>query len=93
LIEQAFLAKEEGAAGIDFLTDLKNRRAFSETVSTKSSSRAVEATQKVESRPGAILVNLDLRRVVDLLPDRAAESFSEWLQQHPEISQSRATVV
>src|SRR5579863_385936 len=31
------------------------------------------------------LVNLDLHRVVDLLPDRAAESFSEWLKQHPEI--------
>ena len=35
---------------------------------------------------GTILVNLDLRRVVDLLPDRAAESFSQWLQQHPEIA-------
>jgi transposase len=34
---------------------------------------------------GTILVNLDLRRVVDLLPDRAAESLSGWLQQHPEI--------
>jgi transposase len=34
---------------------------------------------------GTILVNLDLRHVVDLLPDRAAESFSEWLQSHPEI--------
>lgn len=34
---------------------------------------------------GTILVNLDLHRVVDLLPDRAAESFSKWLQQHPEI--------
>ncbi|MEP6540050.1 MAG: ISL3 family transposase [Bryobacteraceae bacterium] len=34
---------------------------------------------------GTILVNLDLRRVVDLLPDRAAESFSQWLLQHPEI--------
>ena len=34
---------------------------------------------------GTILVNLDLRRVVDLIPDRAAESFSAWLQQHPEI--------
>ena len=31
---------------------------------------------------GTILVNLDLRRVVDLLPDRAAESLSEWLRQH-----------
>ena len=29
---------------------------------------------------GTILVNLDLHRVVDLLPDRAAESFSAWLQ-------------
>ena len=34
---------------------------------------------------GTFLVNLDLRRVVDLLPDRAAESFSEWLRQHPDI--------
>jgi transposase len=34
---------------------------------------------------GTILVNLDLRRVVDLLPDRAADSFSQWLQKHPEI--------
>ena len=34
---------------------------------------------------GTILVNLDLHRVVDLLPDRAAESFSQWLLQHPEI--------
>ena len=34
---------------------------------------------------GTILVDLDLHRVVDLLPDRAAESFSEWLRQHPEI--------
>jgi transposase len=34
---------------------------------------------------GTLLVNLDLHRVVDLLPDRAAESFSAWLKQHPEI--------
>ena len=35
---------------------------------------------------GTILVNLDVHRVVDLLPDRAVESFSEWLRQHPEIA-------
>jgi transposase len=35
---------------------------------------------------GTILVNLDLHRVVDLLPDRATESFAEWLQQHPEVA-------
>ena len=34
---------------------------------------------------GTILVNLDLHRVMDLLPDRAAGSFSEWLSQHPEV--------
>jgi len=34
---------------------------------------------------GTILVNLDLHRVLDLLPDRSAESFSAWLRQHPEI--------
>ena len=34
---------------------------------------------------GTILVNLDLHRVVDLLSDRGAESFSQWLRQHPEI--------
>ncbi|SRR6266481_225260 len=34
---------------------------------------------------GTILVNLDFRRVVDLIPDRAAESFSAWLRPHPEI--------
>ena len=34
---------------------------------------------------GTVLVDLDLRRVIDLLPDRASESFSHWLQRHPEI--------
>lgn len=34
---------------------------------------------------GTILVNLDLHRVIDLLPERAAESFSAWLKQHPQI--------
>jgi transposase len=34
---------------------------------------------------GTILVDVDFRHVVDLLPDRAADSFSEWLGHHPEI--------
>src|SRR5215471_4229566 len=37
---------------------------------------------------GTILVNLDLHRVVELLPDRAAESFSQWLQCHQRFSNS-----
>ncbi len=35
---------------------------------------------------GTILVNLDRHRVVDLLPDRSAVSFAEWLKQHPEVA-------
>jgi len=34
---------------------------------------------------GTILVDLDLHRVADLLPDRSSESLSSWLQQHPAI--------
>jgi transposase len=34
---------------------------------------------------GTILVNLDLHRVIELLPDRSSESFSEWLKNHPEV--------
>jgi transposase len=34
---------------------------------------------------GTILVDLDLHRVSDLLPDRSFESLSEWLKKHPEI--------
>jgi transposase len=35
---------------------------------------------------GTILVDLDLHRVADLLPDRSSESFSSWLQQHLEVT-------
>jgi transposase len=32
---------------------------------------------------GTILVDLERHEVVDLLPDRSADSLAEWLQQHP----------
>ena len=32
---------------------------------------------------GPILVDHERHRVVDLLPERSAESFANWLKQHP----------
>ena len=37
-------------------------------------------------RFGTILVDLERRRVVDLLADRAADSTAVWLRQHPGIT-------
>jgi transposase len=34
-------------------------------------------------RYGTLLVDLEQRSVIDLLPDRSAESFAAWLQAHP----------
>ena len=37
-------------------------------------------------RYGTIFVNLETHRVVDLLPDRSADSVAQWLAQHPGIT-------
>jgi len=34
---------------------------------------------------GTIIVNLESHHVIDLLPDRTAESLAQWLQAHPSI--------
>ena len=44
---------------------------------------------------GTILVDLEHRRPVDLLPDRTAKTLTQWLKSHPEIeiiSRDRSTV-
>ena len=35
------------------------------------------------TRYGTILVDLEHRRLVDVLPDRNANTFAQWLQEHP----------
>ena len=37
-------------------------------------------------RFGTILVNLESRRVIDLLPDRQAETSTQWMYHHPDSS-------
>ena len=34
---------------------------------------------------GTVIVDLERRQVVDVLPDRSAASTAEWLKRHPEI--------
>ena len=34
---------------------------------------------------GTVLVDLERRQVVDVLPDRSAEGTARWLQRHPEV--------
>lgn len=38
------------------------------------------------SKYGTILIDLQRREVADLLPERSANSFTVWLQKHPEVT-------
>ena len=35
------------------------------------------------SRYGTVLVNLERRTLVDVVPDSSADSFARWLSEHP----------
>jgi transposase len=36
-------------------------------------------------RDGTILVDLEKRKIIDLLPDRSSATFAQWLRAHPEV--------
>ncbi|MDA7716901.1 ISL3 family transposase [bacterium] len=40
---------------------------------------------KKRDRYGTVLVNLENRKIIDLLPDRKASTLSNWLAKHPEV--------
>jgi hypothetical protein len=44
------------------------------------------AWRKGQGNYGTILVDLEKRKVADLLPDCSADSFADWLRQHPGVS-------
>ena len=37
-------------------------------------------------RYGTLCVNLESHRVIDMLPDRRAETVARWMRQHPDIT-------
>jgi transposase len=59
------------------------RRSSGETPASPRVLGVDEWSYKRGQRFGTILCDLERHCVVDLLPDRSAESWAEWLRQHP----------
>jgi transposase len=81
----ARLARKLGllASGATLLRELRKR-----VLATSSSPRVVgidEWAWKKGHRYGTILCDLEQGRVIDLLPNRSAETVAAWLHQHPSI--------
>ena len=62
----------------------------------KAPQRALEAVKvrvlgvddwawRKRQRYGTLLMDLEQRQVIDLLPMRSADSFADWLKKHPEV--------
>ncbi len=48
--------------------------------------RLRDALQRIGPALGTIIIDLEQRRPLDLLPDRDADQVAAWLQQHPQIA-------
>ena len=83
--------------GVETSSDTVLRQLKTEIAAT-STVRAVGVDDwawRKGQRYGTIVIDLEQRCVIDLLPDRSAASFREWLEGHPEVqivSRDRAGV-
>jgi len=67
-------------------TILRRLRAQNETASAPARVVGVDDwAWRRGQRYGTLLVDLEAHRVIELLPDRSAQSLTRWLQGHPEV--------
>jgi transposase len=83
----ARLARELGLLVCpDVLLDRVRRAARSLTRASRGQARALgidDFAFRKGAEYGTIIVDLERRRVVDLLPERSTESLARWLKEHP----------
>ena len=90
------LAEQLGilASGSTLLRELR-KKAGSETLATPRVVGIDDWAWRKGQRYGTIVCDLERRKVIDLLPDRSAESTAAWLKDHPGIefvSRDRASL-